>query len=277
MIKRLFLFLVVSSLYLSCDKIDNPINNPFLPDAIDTSGFDRVVLIEEFTGVKCNNCPDAALEIKRLSSLYPGKLITMAIHASDFATPSSDFPNDFRTTEGNEIYNDHNPTGFVPGGLMDRRDFSTGLGGLVTLEQSWDTLIPKLVNQFPEVAINPVASYDDALREVSLDIILTALSDSVPQNLYISAFVVEDSIVAPQKMGDNSKNSTYVHNHVLRTSFEGTYGAAISSALPLDQDVTIPTKKVTLDPSWDASHCSVIISVFNRQTQYIYQSAYVKW
>ncbi|HMT78289.1 MAG TPA: hypothetical protein PKA44_11285, partial [Saprospiraceae bacterium] len=38
---------------------------------------DRVVLIEDFTGVKCPNCPNASREIANLSKKYPKNIVAI--------------------------------------------------------------------------------------------------------------------------------------------------------------------------------------------------------
>ncbi|MDE6670247.1 MAG: hypothetical protein K2K26_11285 [Muribaculaceae bacterium] len=47
------------------------------------SGFARNLLVDEGTGIWCNNCPDGILEIARLEEQYPGQMIAVCTHTND--------------------------------------------------------------------------------------------------------------------------------------------------------------------------------------------------
>ena len=61
---------------------------------------DRKVLVEEFTGVRCVNCPAGASELENLKGIYGERLVIVSIHAGDFSPPFTDSRFDFRTAEG---------------------------------------------------------------------------------------------------------------------------------------------------------------------------------
>ena len=45
----------------------------------------RVVLLEEFTGQNCSNCPTAHRTIEALQEQYGASLVSVSIHAGSFA------------------------------------------------------------------------------------------------------------------------------------------------------------------------------------------------
>ncbi|MDE5878237.1 MAG: hypothetical protein K2H47_12180 [Muribaculaceae bacterium] len=47
------------------------------------SGFARNLLVDEGTGIWCNNCPEGVLEIARLEQQYPGQMIAVCTHTND--------------------------------------------------------------------------------------------------------------------------------------------------------------------------------------------------
>jgi len=69
-------------------------------------GGDRIVLLEEFTGKGCTNCPKGSREIENLLAIYDSNLVVVSIHAGFFANP--DFFDlgqyDLRTEEGENIF-----------------------------------------------------------------------------------------------------------------------------------------------------------------------------
>ena len=98
--------LIISALFFqSCDKIDAPFKE------IGSGGNDttevRTVLLEDFTAQQCPNCPTASKVAQDLKDHYGNKLIIMAVHAGILAEPDSEYPNDYRTPAGNELYNDY--------------------------------------------------------------------------------------------------------------------------------------------------------------------------
>ena len=86
----------------SCEVVDGP----YIIDSESYINPDKKVLIEDFTGHLCPNCPDAARELEAIHDIYGDQIIAIAIHVSkSFARPypASQAPNfqyDFRTNWG---------------------------------------------------------------------------------------------------------------------------------------------------------------------------------
>ncbi len=54
---------------------------PFVPSG------NRVVLLEEFTGKGCTNCPKGSRELENLLTQFPNNLVAVSLHAGFFANP----------------------------------------------------------------------------------------------------------------------------------------------------------------------------------------------
>ena len=75
----------------SCDIAEEPYLVP-----VDTLGNGpggpsdgiRKILLEDYTGHKCPNCPEAAVEAHNLKLAYGDSLVIMAVHAGVFAEPA---------------------------------------------------------------------------------------------------------------------------------------------------------------------------------------------
>lgn len=91
-------FVGIFSLFqLACDKVDNPIKPAVeldttifpgnwegtYPEIIWTqnANTNRNIMLEDYTGHKCPNCPDAATEAEILESANPGRVFVSSIHA----------------------------------------------------------------------------------------------------------------------------------------------------------------------------------------------------
>lgn len=81
----------------------------------------KVVLLEEFTGHKCVNCPAASEEAARLESWCEGHLVVVGIHAGSYAnTSGSAWKYDFRTEAGAAYEAYFRPDGY-PAAMIDRK------------------------------------------------------------------------------------------------------------------------------------------------------------
>ena len=106
--KKYFTLLSAILIITSCDVVEGPYLTDENVNPIDTitNTYVKNVLVEDFTGHLCPNCPDAAREIDAIHDIYGEQIIAMAIHVSkSFARPypSSQAPifqYDFRTQWG---------------------------------------------------------------------------------------------------------------------------------------------------------------------------------
>ena len=62
----------------------------------------RKVLVEDYTGHKCGNCPAAALKLLHLDTTYEDKVIPLAVHAGFFATTNAQYPTNLLSTAGTD-------------------------------------------------------------------------------------------------------------------------------------------------------------------------------
>ena len=51
----------------------------------------RAVLLEEFTGQMCTNCPEAQRRISSMKEQYGDQLVVVGIHAGNFGLAESDY------------------------------------------------------------------------------------------------------------------------------------------------------------------------------------------
>ena len=81
----------------------------------------RNVLIEEFTGKKCVNCPIGHIEAKAIEEAYPGRVWSINIHGGFYS--STEYPN-LNTTICDTIGTYYNPAMF-PSALINRQTAGT--------------------------------------------------------------------------------------------------------------------------------------------------------
>ncbi len=274
---KIFSFLSVLLLF-SCDEIDAPFgeNNSNNGGGDTTIVYFRKVLVEDFTGHTCGNCPRAAEKIELLKENYGDKIVSMAVHVGFFAEPSApgtEFETDYRNPTGNELDQFFgNASAGLPNGLINRKAFS---GQTIIQYNDWATKVSELVAIPADAWIKATPSLNQTTREVSVSV-LTSILQEVDEPLSIVMYLVEDSIVSPQKdyspSVPNGVIETYIHRHMLRTSVNGAFGEPLSSNLSYaaNQQFTT-TGNYTIPAAWNLSQMHVITVLYKTATKEVVQ------
>ena len=300
---RLLLFIFLFGfLFVSCDHVKNPYppevnleldttlypglwsdyeNNDW-PIFSENTNTNRNVLIEDFTGHKCVFCPAAADLAHALHETDPSRVYIASIHAGpdgigDFQSVSPpDYPLDFTNPEGVEIglYFGENDGGFPgnPRGTVNR--FNNG-----TIFQSptqWTSMVnDQLSSNNLKVNIQSELNYYEETKGAFLHVELDPVDANVAENLGITVYLLEDSLVGDQKMSDNSHNSNYIHRDIHRGNLNASaFGRPVSSEdlngdkYYINYSFVVPNQ---LDGQYNASNMHLLIYAFNTETWEIYQ------
>lgn len=263
---RYLVFTLVFGAFMACDTI--PEDEYLLIDDSTPAyqGTGHRVLLEEFTGVKCNNCPAASQRAKNLQSIY-GKenLILLAIHAGNLATTDGDHPKAFNTPEGTELFNFFQLFG-VPVGFVNRLDHPDNR--IIKPDGDWPGLVASELERQPVAEITIAEdSYNAGTMKLTVNGSIT-VSGSVPSNTFLCVYLAENDIISAQTLGDKSVDPDYEHDHVFRGSFSGTYGTSIdlsSGSASFTESITLPSDAVK-------ENCEVIAFVYDRDTYEILQA-----
>lgn len=238
--------------FFACEEIP-PVITPLEPGS-NTGNIKRRVFIEEFTGVRCVNCPAGTSEILNLLELYKGQLISVGIHAGSFSPPYPDSKYDFRTTEGDGIINLlGKPLGY-PSAVVNRKlydGFDLQLG-----RSLWAGFIAQELAIPPVVEVSLSTTYNAITRGLQVNVEVESLQALPQEDIRLSVMLTEDNIVDVQLTPDG-KTSTYSHRHNLRdmlTPFDGE---------PIGVDLKSKKKATRSYPffipaAWIEKNCSVV-------------------
>lgn len=194
------------------------------------------VLIEDFTGQKCKNCPTAADLITQLKATSMGEhIVAVSIHGGSLAIKAADQNNGLATPLGEE-YNkrwsiESWPNGLIDRGSYDGNDFKVGRAIANT---AWTANIISRLALDLAVDIDLRPTYDTDTRQLTVNvdaIARTATLDGCQLNVWLT----ESNIIAPQTLPSGEEALIYRHNHVLRESLTEAYGIA----LPADGHVSL--------------------------------------
>lgn len=250
------LFLIGGVLLLGwgCTEIP-PVITPLTPTDPNAAAIPRRVLIEEFTGVRCVNCPAGTADILNLQSLYPERLIAVGIHAGSFSLPYAESRIDFRTEEGNGIINLlGRPLGY-PSAVVNRKKFD-GEFDLQLGRSQWAGLIAQELAIPPQVEVALAPEYSRTNRQLRLTVTVTPQPSYAQTELRYSVMLLEDQVVDWQLTPDG-KQENYAHRHNLRkmlTPFDGEdITAAVANGRPFSTTFTY-----TLPVEWNEARVSVV-------------------
>lgn len=182
----------------------------------------KCVLIEEFTGIHCGNCPDAHLIIEELMKAQGDIIYPLAYHAGHYAIPAPSQP-DFRTAYGDSLDIYFVPDGY-PNGMINRYLFD-GENTLMLSRGVWSEYSHLIADQEAPVNLWVGSQYDSSTGELTVYVegYYTADVDAVTNMLNV--VVTQNNILGPQS--GTSAGNAYVHNHVVRATLTPMWGDTI--------------------------------------------------
>ena len=257
----------------SCDKLEAPYAEK-KTGGDTTSGMVRKVLLEDYTGHKCVNCPSAAMTAHTIEAASNDRLIIIAVHAGYFATPSEtgDFTADYRTSAGTE-WNDAFGISGWPAGLINRRPYE---GSTVLYDfGQWGNAINAQLALPQEADLVIENDYDASTRDLTTTVSAKFLA--ILQGTYaVTVCITEDSISSPQKNNDTLVGTVpiiydYIFMDMLRSNLNGTWGEVLTGSVDTSLTYT-RSYSMTLDAAWTAKNCHIVAFVSNTETKEIIQA-----
>jgi len=257
----LFAFVIIGFSLTSCDKVEAPYK-----EKIVKPNTEKKVLLEDFTGHKCVNCPAAHDLAHDLTDAYgEDNLIVVAIHAGFFATPSNGgFEYDFRTEAGNEYATFYGVQAY-PSGMVDQVNVS---GNYLLDKDQWGAKVAQQFEEIPQIGIGITTNLNG--NNLSGEIKMDFLTD-INQATSLQIWITEDSIVKPQII-PGGEDEAYVHMHVLRAAINGTWGEELPSAnYSAETSETLSFSNYQLGDDWVPKNLSLVALVYDNETKKVIQ------
>lgn len=218
----------------------------------------RNVLIEEFTGVRCVNCPAGAQAIEALINQHGERLVAVSIHAGFFSPPYPESLYDFRTPAGTQILSLlGEPLGY-PTAVVNRRkfpgEFSMQLG-----QSKWPGYVQQELALPAKVKLALNRNFNALTRELTVDVTVFVEQTLTDPDVRLSVALTEDNVTDYQ-LTPAGKEADYVHKHILRsmlTNFDGNL---------LQEDLGAGSRfckryVTTVPNEWKAADCKLVAFV----------------
>jgi hypothetical protein len=252
--------------WASCEEIAPEVTPIMEVDSVcDTpepiEGQARQVLIEEFTGVRCVNCPAGSEALKGLLETYGVQLVAVSIHAGSFSPPYPESYDTLRTQQGENILSLlGEPLGY-PTAVVNRTSFNNGIS-MQLGRGSWAGAIEEvLATGPPMVAIGIRTQFDEGGDELSACITLDFKETIDAEDVRLSVFLTENNVVDLQLTPASSEpDPNYVHEHVFRTALTNYAGNLITEEMTAG-NIIQQTFAIPFLEKWKAEDCHVIAFV----------------
>jgi len=281
----------------SCDIIDNPYPASTLeprPTLTTTQALDSAeaahdsingsvapvqkVLLEDYTGHQCGNCPSGAVKAREQKALYGEKLVVMAVHAGYFAKfDHAPFTTNWTTPEGEDWNTDFGVAAY-PAGLVNRTP-KAGSSSRVQGIATWPTAIATQMAETPQVGMTVTTLFNELTRKLDIKVRSKYLAN-LSGKYSLMVVITEDGSINWQKnygaaAGGDPNYATgdvnnYVHPHALRRVLTTTWGKP-NKENPVADDVTKEYLSTVLDNSWNAHKCSVIAYIVDDASDEVIQ------
>lgn len=253
-IKNLFLGVATAAMAMaaaSCSNIDEGDRLIYVKPA----EVGRAILIEDFTGQKCINCPTGTEIINSIVDTYgEDNVIAVGIHSGPLGFAGNSKTVGLMTDTGNEYYtrwDKENKMG-QPWVIFNRKTSPD------SHYNNWAAMVGTIISEKANLSVKIANAYDAATRTLTTTVGADGVNGTVNGKLQV--WIVEDGVPALQMMPDGSANKEYVHNHVFRAAVNGTWGEDVTVK---EGETTTKQYSYVLPEAWVADNIAVVAFVYN--------------
>ena len=230
---RLLLPLLALLLLVGCDAVERPDRwredpAPIVPR--------RNVLLVDFTGQRCSNCPAAADLLHSLTAGPAGaRIIAVSVHGGALALSTDASPRGLAGPDARRLTDEARVNSW-PQGTVDRP-----VGGTLLRPSAWNAALAEHLalaadaDAAAQQSLVADAHVALATRTLSYTLRPRHLTDAAGQadaETYLHLWLVEDSITAPQTLADGTERADYLHRHVLRLDLTGPAAHRLAAPRP---------------------------------------------
>jgi len=249
----------------SCETIDEN-DRLVVDDKIpERPEVERKILLEEFTGIFCSNCPEATAIAHDIQKNLGDQLVIVSLHAGDYARPYQGFD---LASEAAKFYHDYFYTEnqrAYPSAMFSR--VKRGSSYVEANPLIWETLVNnRLQEDFLDgrefsFIIRPEYSEEDNSIVVRTTIETIDPLSGVKLQLWLTESKIEGF-----QIGSGVVYQDYVHNHILRDAINGYWGDDISS-IPEGSTYEMVSEAYTMkDDAWKPENMNVVAFIYDEKT-----------
>lgn len=282
---RFFLVAILASLVFlpSCEEVGPDINLGKNNNSVsDTTYIEspvqapeaKHVVIEEFTGVRCPNCPQGHQIISAIKAANPEKVVAVSFHPiNSLGAPYSFSAHDFRSPKSQSLFDYLGQIGLEPAAGIDRTVFS-GETKILLDKSKWTSQVTNQLAAIPPANIALSATYNATNRELTM-VVEVHYTQAVSEENKLTVLLAESNIVTAQLDG-SIIDTFYAHKDIVREFISETQGDIITTSREPGRVVRKVYKKV-LDAAWKEDEMYLVAYLHEFQnSKIIYQGKEIK-
>ena len=216
---------------------------------VSTEPQNKNVLIEDFSGIYCGHCYEAADLIEAISRNHP-QVSAITMHAGDWAKPGPS-DKDLRCVESLEIDQYFGEKGY-PSGTVNRLEYD---GEILSSRATWTEQTCIYTGEQAVVNLYATAVGDQATREMKVHVEGYYTGEPESSENYLCVALIQSDILSFQKGTEEGNN--YPEQNVLRGYLSNVWGDPINAAkggyFEKDYTYTVPEKHYPLEDAGQAS------------------------
>ena len=238
----IYTFLLLTLILFSCEEQMVVIPDIVVPET------DKVVLVEELTGVSCPNCPKGAATVMAILDQFEGKVVAYEVHGNLLTDPLPESKYDFRNPDAIELEEFLKPFWGKPSAsinrvLFDGQDFAS-----TTIVDLWPSFVEEELQKPQVLDIVIAPSYDPSNRTAQFNVGVSAIDD-IEGNLQLHVGIIDSHLIDPQE--DNGAIiPDFEHNHVLKELLTQISGDDVANGMQSGDNVsraynyTVPAENI---------------------------------
>lgn len=201
---------------------------------VSTTPSNKNVVLEEYTGINCQYCPDGHRRANEIAAAHPGRVFVINVHVGSYAA------NTYTTEFGTSLMNQTGLSGF-PAGTVNRHVFSdlTDQGEsthtVTDLNRGyWATAAGRVLAESSPVNIAARGTLNWETRELSITVQLYYTANETNSTNKLNVAIIQDNVLGSQTGGSTWNPSQmvgnqYRHMHMLRHLITGQWGDDITT------------------------------------------------
>ena len=260
-----FIALFSCTLIVSCDEVEKPIIEYGVyrsdlygpaPEFESSPNPHQQVLLEDFTGHECGNCPNGHARAAELLETYGEDLAVVSIHAGSLAAPlPPEYPDDWTTPEGQYYLLTQVQQDIMPKGRINRRPGAS----TIFSPSAWAGQVAEAIAEQPLVNMQVKGDYQATNNHWNVHVFSEWLQNATG-NFKLVVMLTESGIVAPQFFIGNDPEyiEDYHHEHMLRTTGTGATGLTVFTD-PAAGTSEVESYTFEWNSEWVPDSCEVIV------------------
>jgi hypothetical protein len=249
---------------------EKPLLDTFYVGSVPSASVKKVLLFD-VTGVRCNNCPKAAVLAKNLASSNSGRVEVVALYPK---TPMSlTFPwagyDTMSTSEAEIIATAMGGITSLPLGAVDQVAFN---GSKLLNTSDWGAAVTAQLAKTSPINITLNSTWKTADGKARVEIKAVANTALTANYKWVVA-ITESGVKSKQSDQDapGGMVDDYDHEHALRGVVGSTLGSDINTTAVSAGYVREKHFYVVPKAKWNAANCDVVVWVYNADTKEVVQ------